>query len=197
MFTYGSFNFWLCLGHSLVATWCWSCITWPSWKGWFCVCKFFMFTCYFLLVVMVLLVVTPKLSAKLSMYVVYLFITCCWLFTKCLRGKVRFWDLRNVVCMFSTCYKQTCLLVVRWMNMWLLEICLSCICLVGLKKCKMLTITFVGSCKNWFNFVNYAFVVHTIYDVLRSLLDSNVSMWWKHRKSKKLGHAPWLAALWG
>jgi hypothetical protein len=28
-------------------------------------------------------------------------------------------------------------------------------------------------------------------------LDSNVSMKWKHWKSKELGHAPWFVALWG
>jgi hypothetical protein len=30
-----------------------------------------------------------------------------------------------------------------------------------------------------------------------SLINSNVNMRWKQRKNKELGHAPWLAALWG
>ncbi len=29
-----------------------------------------------------------------------------------------------------------------------------------------------------------------------SLMDSNVSLNWKQRKSKESGHAPWLVALW-
>jgi hypothetical protein len=30
-----------------------------------------------------------------------------------------------------------------------------------------------------------------------SLIDSNENLKWKQRKSKKLGHAPWLVTLWG
>jgi len=30
-----------------------------------------------------------------------------------------------------------------------------------------------------------------------SLMDSNVNLNWKQRKSKEPGHAPWLIALWG
>jgi hypothetical protein len=38
----------------------------------------------------------------------------------------------------------------------------------------------------------------SIIDVLpSSLIDSNVSLEWKQRKSKESGHTPWLATLWG
>jgi hypothetical protein len=41
-------------------------------------------------------------------------------------------------------------------------------------------------------------MVSSFHDTLpSSLLDSNVSLKWKHRKNKELGHALWLVALWG
>jgi hypothetical protein len=30
-----------------------------------------------------------------------------------------------------------------------------------------------------------------------SLIDSNVNIKWKQRKSKELGHVPWFVTLWG
>jgi hypothetical protein len=39
---------------------------------------------------------------------------------------------------------------------------------------------------------------YKVFDALSSsLIDSNVNMKWKQWKSKELGHAPWLVALWG
>jgi hypothetical protein len=87
----------------LLPIWCCSSTTWPSWKGLFCVCKCLMLTCYFLLllVAMVLLAVILKLGATWNMYVVYLLATWCWSSTRCPRAKVWFWDTKYCV---PTCY---------------------------------------------------------------------------------------------
>jgi len=89
-----------------------------------------MFTCYFLLVAMVLLVVTPKLGVTLSMYVVYswLLVVGCLLNIQEVKYDFGIW---SVACLLTTCYKHACLLAVSWMSMWLLEICLLCTYLVG------------------------------------------------------------------
>ncbi len=83
----------------------------------------------------------------------------------------------------------------------------ECIVKMNVEKATLILHTNVTHGIDDLNETNHAWMVwsqqhlnttYKVFDALSSsLIDSNVNMKWKQWKSKELGHAPWLVALWG